>query len=128
MRRALLSFATLAILCALISQMSAADVPANLQSGNTHTPPTVNNLNATRGGPNKISLSWTMSGHGGYTIQSVTIHRMGHDPAGQTTHLGVVNHWSDRNATPNVKYYYEVCAKDSGHETGCASVYYTLPQ
>jgi hypothetical protein len=123
-----LSVLALAALTLALPLCTLADVPANLQSGNTHIPPSVNNLNATRGGAGKITLTWTMQGHGGYTIQSVTIHRVGNNPAGTTTQLGPVQHWSDTSANPNVKYYYQVCAKDNGHETGCGSVTYTLPQ
>lgn len=123
-----LSVLALAALTVALPLCTLADVPANLQSGNNHIPPTVNNLNATRGGPGKITLTWTMQGHGGYTIHSVSIHRVGNNPAGTTTQLGPVQHWSDTSANPNVKYYYQVCAHDNGHETGCGSVTYTLPQ
>ena len=128
MQKAFLRIATLAIACALIPLVSAADVPSNVQAGNTHAPPTINNLNATRGGPGKIALTWTMSGHAGYTIQSVTIHRYAGGSHGTAIHLGPVQQWSDTNAQPDVMYGYQVCAKDNGGETGCAVAKYELPQ
>ena len=128
MNKALLIFAAAALACALASTASVADVPANLQSGNTHVPPTVTNLNATRGGPSKINLSWTMTGHDGFKVHSVTIRRVGTNPNGTTVNLGPVTRWSDLNATPNVDYHYAVCAHDNGHETGCAYVEYRLHQ
>jgi hypothetical protein len=133
MKKAVLAISALAIACALIPLISAADVPSVNQAGNTHAPPTINNLNATRGGPGKITLNWTMQGHGGYTIQSVTVHRYVGSPQGTALHgtaihLGAVQHWSDTNAQPGVMYGYQVCAKDTGGEIGCAVAKYELPQ
>ena len=128
MNKALLIFAVVALACALTATTSTADVPSNLQSGHTHMPPTITNLNATRGGPTKITLTWTMTGHSGYIIKSVTVHRVGTNPNGTTFNLGPVTRWSDLNATPGVDYHYGVCAHDSGHETGCAYVEYRLHQ
>jgi len=126
MRTSLKLFAAVALACALGPAVGRADVPANVQSGNTHAVPTINNLNATRGGPNKIVLTWTMSGHGGYVIKSVEIHRRGPNKT-QAVSLGPVQHYSDTAANPGVEYQYAVCATDNGHETGCGYVQYALP-
>ena len=128
MNRLLFILATAAVATATAWTTSAADVPSNVQAGSPHTPPTIENLKATRAGMNQINLSWIMSGHGGFTVQSVTIHRTGTNPQGKTYKLGPVSRWSDWNATPNVQYRYSVCATDSGHQTACAYVEYRLQQ
>jgi len=128
MKKVLPIIAAATIATAIVRTTSVADVPSNLQAGSPHTPPSITNLHATRGGMNKINLAWTMSGHGGFTVKSVTIHRtVGHGQE-KTVHLGPVTRWTDWNASQNVDYRYDVCATDSGHETTCAGVEYRLQQ
>ncbi|MBV8172765.1 MAG: fibronectin type III domain-containing protein [Candidatus Eremiobacteraeota bacterium] len=103
-----------------------ADVPSNVQAGNTHAVPTITNLNATRGGPNTIVLTWTMQGHDGYIIKEIVIHRRGPNKT-ENISLSPVQRWSDRNANPGIEYGYAVCAIDNGGERGCAVAKYALP-
>jgi hypothetical protein len=127
MRTSLKFLTAIALVCILGPVIGKADVPSNVQAGNKHAPPTINNLNATRGGPNTIVLTWTMSGHAGYIIKSIEIHRRGPNKT-ENVSLSPVQRWSDHNANPGVEYGYAVCATDNGGETGCAVAKYTLPQ
>ena len=117
MKRFLL--AMLASACAMVPVVVIADVPSNMQAQHSHPVPMVSNVNATRSGQGKVTVTWSMRAAAGYTIKGVTIHRSIGSAQPTSVQLGAVQHWNDWNASSGHTYYYSVCAHDSGGETTC---------
>jgi len=113
--------ALLASACAVVPVVVFADVPPNLQAQPySHPIPMVSNLVAQVSGQGKVTLTWNMRAAAHYTIASVTVHRSANYTQPEKFQLGAVHRWSDWHASSGHTYLYQVCAHDSGGETGCA--------